>query len=114
MQPVKLAPDFQIIAISRAVYCDSRGFYHFGVRFVNAGKTRFGYLENGDIHYTTNRDSRAWYLDLTDAARAALYSSIEKQFDQFTVYEIDRDGHTRYENLRYHDPERFRSMWGPR
>lgn len=114
MQPVKLAPDFQIIGISCAVYCDSQGYYHFGVRFVNAGKSRFGYFENGDIHYTTHRGSRAWYLELTESTRARFYDSIEQQFDQFVIYEVDSEGNNRYEDHRYHDPERFRAAWGPR
>jgi hypothetical protein len=90
---------WQLVRISPRVYCDSHGHHHFFARFRVRGR--------GMV-------SVEWFFDWVACPAIPKYAhiAIEEAIGyagpaHFRVYEHDRDGNERTDDLRYHDEDYF-------
>jgi len=92
-----------LLGVSRRVYCDSSGHHHFFARFAVRRKGK-----------GVRRVEVEWFLDGTTDKAIPDYADVAIRerigFDgpeHYTVYEKDRDGNERTDDLRYHDAAFF-------
>lgn len=98
--------------LSRDVWCDSMGHYHF---FVTFNRRDHVIVSQDGLKVVAGRVVKVEYQDggvVDYGLPKYAYNEIEEQIgfkgpEYFTVYEKDRDGNERRTDYRYHDPERF-------
>lgn len=107
---------FTSIQLSHYVNVSSSLHYHFDVWFIEWNDTmperRHYYWSYGDTHLTPRgaQDSRA--VPQYVIAELLRLTQELHQRGELVFFEYDREGNKRYEDLRYHDAERWASMVG--
>ncbi len=101
--------------INERVYCSSTGHYQARVHVDRDGKREhYEYDFDGTLLWKGKRDWRERacpkYLE------AAILEKLRELYADgiLRVYENDRDGNRRYDDLRYHVPEQFEWLIGLR
>lgn len=97
-----------MVKVSDEIYCTSTGHY-FAKVWISDGATR----DKRDIDLDGCRimwkDKPFTYNGYPKYITQAIADGLKEKWDngELSVYEFDRDGNRRYQQLRYHDPHRL-------